>query len=129
MFKSLIKRMKGSHQMSEPITTRVDRLAEMKAAIDKAIVAAESAGVKPAAMAAYFEGCLNYTRQRALHASDRANITLMHDSRGHLIDHHGAVARAQAIRDEQRRVESERAWQESVNRRAEEQAERDSFVR
>jgi hypothetical protein len=77
----------------------------------------------------YFEGCLNYTRQRALHASDRANITRMHDSRGNLIDHHGAVARAQAIRDEQRRVESERAWQESVNRRAEEQRIRDEFIR
>ena len=116
--------------MTEPtITTRVDHLAEMRKSIDAAISTAESAGVKPGAMIDYFEGCLNYTRQRALHASDRANITRMHDSRGNLIDHHGAVARAQAIRDEQRRVESERAWQESVNRRAEEQRIRDEFIR
>ena len=111
--------------VSEPtINTRVDHLAEMKAAIDKAINAAEKAGVRPAAMIEYFEGCLNYVRQRALHAVDQANVTRMHDQHGHLIDQ-----RAQAIRDEQRRVESEKAWHESVNRRAEEQRIRDEFIR
>jgi hypothetical protein len=116
--------------MSKPqITTRVDHLAEMKAAISAAIVAAEKAGVRPAAMVEYFTGCLSYARQRALHVADQANVTRMHDQHGHLIDHHGAVARAQAIRQEQERIESERAWQESVNRRAEEQRIRDEFIR
>jgi hypothetical protein len=110
-------------------TTRVDHLAEMRKAIDGAISAAESVGVKPAAMIEYFEGCLNYARQRALHASDQTNITRMHDQHGHPIDHHGAIARAQAIREEQRRLASEREWQESVNRRAEEQRIRDEFIR
>jgi hypothetical protein len=116
--------------MSEPITTqRVDHLAEMRKTIDAAISAAESAGVKPAAMIEYFEGCLNYTRQRALHQAEQVNITRMHDSRGNLIDHHGAIARAQAIREEQQRLASEREWQESVNRRAEEQRIRDEFIK
>jgi hypothetical protein len=130
MFKSLIKRFKGSQRMTEPtITTRVDRLAEMKAAIDVAINAAERAGVRPAAMAAYFEGCLKYARQRALHAVDQANVTRMHDQHGHPINHHANIARAEGIREEKKRLQSEAEWQESVNRRAEEQAERDGYVR
>ena len=116
--------------MTEPtINTRVDHLAEMRTAIDAAISAAESAGVKPAAMIEYFEGCLNYARQRALHQAEQVNITRMHDQHGHLIDHHGAIARAQAIREEQQRLASEAEWQESVNRRAEEQRIRDEYIR
>jgi hypothetical protein len=80
-------------------------------------------------MIEYFEGCLKYARQRALHVADQANVTSMHDQHGNLINHAGNVARAQAIREEQRRVESERAWQESVNRRAEEQRIRDEYIR
>jgi hypothetical protein len=116
--------------MSEPITTqRVDHLAEMRKAIDGAISAAESAGVRPAAMIEHFEGCLNYVRQRALHVADQANATRMHDQHGNLINHAGNVARAQAIRQEQERLASEPEWQESVNRRAEEQRIRDEFIR
>jgi hypothetical protein len=111
------------------INTRIDHLAEMRKAIDGAINAAEKAGIKPAALIEYFEGCLNYARQRALHQADQANATRMHDQHGHLIDHHGAVARAHAIRQEQERLASEREWQESVNRRAEEQRIRDEFIR
>ena len=39
---------------ADTATKPVDHLAEMKAAIDTAINAAESAGVKPAAMIEYF---------------------------------------------------------------------------
>ena len=56
---------------ADTATKPVDHLAEMKAAIDTAINAAESAGVKPAAMIEYFKGCLNYTRQRALHGATK----------------------------------------------------------
>jgi hypothetical protein len=125
---SLIKRMKGPHQMSEP-TKRADPLAEMKAAIDRACAAAEDAGILPRDITPYVEGLLTYWRQRALHVADQANATRMHDCHGHLIDHAGNVARARAIRQEQERVASEREWQESVNRRAEAQAERDGFIR
>jgi hypothetical protein len=111
------------------INPRVDHLAEMRRSIDAAVSAAEKAGVFPRDIRDYFEGSSNYWRQRALHAADQANVTRMYDQHGHLIDHHGAVARVQAIRQEQERLASEREWQESVNRRAEAQAERDGYVR
>jgi hypothetical protein len=131
MFSYLIKRMKGLHRMSQPqINTRVNDLAEMKAAIDKAISAAESAGVKPAAMVEYFTGCLNYARQRALHQAEQAGgATRMFDQHGHLIDHAGNVARARAIRDEQQCLADEAEYRADVERRAEAQAERDGYVR
>jgi hypothetical protein len=130
MFKSLIKRLKGLHRMSEPITTkRVDHLAAMKATINRACAAAENAGVHVTLIRDYFQGChTNYTR-RALHATDQANITRMHDQHGHPINHHANIARAEAIREEKKRLASEAEWQESVNRRAEEQRIRDEFIR
>lgn len=116
--------------MSEPITIqRVDPLTEMKAAINKACAAAEDAGVLARDITPYVEGPLTYWRQRALHAVDQANATRMHDGNGVLIDHHGDVARAQAIRDEQRRLADEAAYRADVERRAEAQAERDSYIR
>ena len=116
--------------MSEPITIqRVDPLTEMKAAINKACAAAEDAGVLARDITPYVEGLLTYWRQRALHAVDQANATRMHDRKGISIDHHGNVARAQAIRDEQGRLADEAANGADVNRRAEAQAERDGFIR
>jgi hypothetical protein len=117
--------------MSEPINTqRVDHLAEMRKAIDGAISAAESAGAKPAAMVEYFEGCLNYARQRALHQAEQAGgATRMFDQHGHLIDHAGNIARARAIRDEQQCLADEAEYRADVERRAEAQAKRDGYVR
>jgi hypothetical protein len=111
--------------MTEPtINTRVDHLAEMKAAIDRAISAAESAGVRPAAMIEYLEGCLNYARLRALHVADQANVTRpMSDGRGGTIDYAANAARAAAIRDEKQRLADEAAYRADVERRAEAQAE------
>jgi hypothetical protein len=117
--------------MTEPtITTGVDHLAEMRKAIDGAISAAESAGVRPAAMIEYLDGCLNYARRRALNVAHQADATRsMSDGRGGVIDHAGNVARAQAIRDEKRRLADEATYRADVERRAEAQAERDSYVR
>ena len=46
----------------------------------------------------------------------------MYDGRGGVIDHAGNVARAQAIREEQRRLADEATYRADVERRAEEDA-------
>jgi hypothetical protein len=79
---SLIKRMKGPHQMVSEPTKRADPLAEMKAAIDRSCAAAEDAGILPRDITPYVEGLLTYWRQRALHVADQANATRMHDRMG-----------------------------------------------
>jgi hypothetical protein len=94
------------------INTRVDHLAEMRKAIDAAISAAEDAGVKPAAMVEYFEGCINYVRRRALYRADQANLPKD-------LAQHAAIALTQQRRQEAERLQSEREWQDSVNQRAE----------
>jgi hypothetical protein len=114
---------------ADTTTKPVDHFAELKAAVHRACSVAEDNGVSVVLIRDFFQGYHTQYVQRALYASDRANITRMHDSRGNLIDHHGAIARAQAIRAEQQRLASEREWQESVNRRAEEQRIRDEFIK
>jgi hypothetical protein len=112
------------------ITTRVDPLAEMRKAIDAAISEAEKAGVKPAAMVGYFTGCLNYAHRRALHVADQANATRpMSDGRGGTIDYAANAARAAAIREEKQRLADETAYRADLDRRAEAQAERESYIR
>jgi hypothetical protein len=114
---------------ADTATKPVDALAEMRNAIAAATSAAEKGGVFARLIADYFEGSLAYWRQRASFQSDQANVTRMHDQHGNLINHHANVARAETIREEKKRLASEQAWQESVNRRAEAQAERDSYIR
>jgi hypothetical protein len=100
-------------------TKSADPLGEMKAAINKATNDAENAGVFARAVCQYFEGAVIYWRQRAMHQSDLANMPRP--------EHVAAVALIQEKRREAERLASERDWQASGDRRAEERAERDSY--
>ena len=117
--------------MSEPITTkRVDPLAEIRKAIDGATSAAENAGVLARDIRDYIEGTLSFWRQRAAYQSDQAKITRpMSDGRGGTVDYAANAAQAAAIREEKQRLADEAAYRADVERRAEAQAERESYVR
>jgi hypothetical protein len=117
--------------MSEPtITTRVDHLGEMKAAISAATSAAQNAGILARDIRDYIEGTLTFWRQRAAYQSDQPNVTRpMSDGRGGTIDYAANAARAAAIREEKQRLADEAAYRADVERRAEAQAERESYVR
>lgn len=100
-------------------TKAVDPFVAMRQAVDKATSAAEDAGVFARDIRDYFEGALNFWRQRALAQSDMANRADPKLA--------AAVTLTQEKRREAERLASEREWRESVARRAEEQAIRDEY--
>ena len=91
----------------------------MRKAIDAATSAAEDAGVFARDIRDYFEASLKLWRHRALYQSDMANRADPKLA--------AAVALTQEKRREAERLASEREWQESVNRRAAEQAITDEW--
>ena len=101
------------------INTRVDHLAELKAAVHRACSVAEDSGVHLALIRDFFQGCHTQYVQRAMVAIDVANARAQAPS--------DAVARAQAVKaaraDRQLQAERE-AYREDVNRRGAEEEER-----
>lgn len=98
-----------------------DHFATLKTAVHRACSVAEDNGVSVKFIENFLKGCATTYSQRAMFVADQANAaSRMHDQNGNPIDHHANIARAQSIREEQRRLVAEAERRADVDRRFEE---------